>query len=140
MVGSPLSNDSTMQHVAETSDSTIVGVPHEGSSGEPPKRRKPPQPPVQRKPAMQLSTSSTDSGSSSPAAEEPMAAVVGGSVGKAGGRRRPPPPPPASANSVGSGRATPGLEEVKRQEEEDELANAQSFYIAERLRRGLRIR
>ncbi|GAC96835.1 hypothetical protein PHSY_004419 [Pseudozyma hubeiensis SY62] len=141
MVGSPLSNDSTMQHVAETSDSTIVGGPQEGSSGEPPKRRKPPQPPAQRKPAVQLSTSSTDSGSSSPATEDPATAVVvvGGSVGKAGGRRRPPPPPPASANSVGSGRATPGLEEVKR-EEEDELANAQSFYIAERLRRGLRIR
>ncbi|KAJ9477340.1 Protein LDB17 [Pseudozyma hubeiensis] len=143
-VGSPLSNDSTMHHVAETSDSTIVGVSHEGSSGEPPKRRKPPQPPAQRKPAMQLSTSSTDSGSSSPAAEDPASATVvvgGGSVGKAGGRRRPPPPPPASANSVGSGRATPALEEVKRQQqEEDELASAQSFYIAERLRRGLRIR
>ncbi|CDW97500.1 hypothetical protein [Sporisorium scitamineum] len=150
-VGSPLSSKSTMQildarvgHVADGSDSTITGVGvGTSSSGEPPKRRKPPQPPAQARRAMQLSSSeplsrsaspyAVSSTDSSPAHEDMPPGVQGGSVGRSAGRRRPPPPPPTAAAAVATSPAG-------NPEEQDELANAQSFYIAERLRRGLRIR
>ncbi|CBQ70812.1 conserved hypothetical protein [Sporisorium reilianum SRZ2] len=128
-VGSPLSSEATMQildaralHVADASDATLI------ATGEPPKRRKPPQPPAQARRALQLagaqasraaSPGASSSAESSSALEEASAA----SVGRSAGRRRPPPPPPTAAAV-----------------EDDELASAQSFYIAERLRRGLRIR
>ncbi|TKY89391.1 hypothetical protein EX895_001922 [Sporisorium graminicola] len=152
-VGSPLSSESTMQildagarHVAEGSDSTVVAV-----TGEPPKRRKPPQPPAQARRAMQL-TGLADVGSrsaspygavtsadSSPAGEDVptglSSGAQGGSGRSSGARRRPPPPPPTATTVVSTAEAGPD-----EAEGEDELASAQSFYIAERLRRGLRIR
>ncbi|SPO21469.1 related to LDB17 - protein involved in the regulation of endocytosis [Ustilago trichophora] len=156
-VGSPLSSESTMQilrsHVGEGSDSTIV---------EPVKRRKPPQPPTtasasaSARRAMQLSSSepffSHSSASSANSRAASPGAFGGGSPANedsqhfasqkgSGGRRRPPPPPPtaqhmaaANANVAAEAGAAVAVEA------EDELASAQSFYIAERLRRGLRIR
>lgn len=142
-VGSPLSTDSTMQvldavthpmHTQDSSESTIG----------PPKRRKPPQPPsiaVTRR-AMQLSSSEPHSLGVSPAGSRssspmPEEGGAGGAKGGGGIRRRPPPPPPApAASNAASQVVTPTSERG----EEDEMANAQSFYIAERLRRGLRIR
>ena len=130
------------------------------SSSEPVKRRKPPQPPTQARRAMQLSSSEPQFGSggssraaspyasagSSPAHEDggqlgsaPSSGKPGGSAGGSG-RRRPPPPPPAAAAAAAAAAASTQVEADARQDEEDELASAQSFYIAERLRRGLRIR
>lgn len=129
-IGSPLSTEiSSLQHQLEG---------HSCGNGETPKaRRKPPQPPsIAARRAMQLSSSdptfpsptssAMGSRSNSPATEDP--AGVGKSA--SGGRRRPPPPPPTAG-------ATPTSENGR---EEDEMEQAQSWYIAERLRRGLRIR
>lgn len=75
-------------------------------------------------------------------------ASVCGNSGGSGGRRRPPPPPPPPASTAASSHTHPSSSAAAADAEgegegeaiEDELANAQSFYIAERLRRGLRIR
>lgn len=105
--------------------------PHEATDSTAPKRRKPPQPPSARR--LQLSSndvySAPSSRADSPCAASPASEDAEPSVPKAGARRRPPPPPPTAAAAV-----------VPTVTADDELESAQSFYIAERLRRGLRIR
>lgn len=141
-VGSPLSSESTMQIL----DAGAKSV----TDGSTTKRRKPPQPPTAARrallgsssePLVQSRSASPYTSDGSPATEEPPS--VGGRSG-GGGRRRPPPPPPAPPNSASSALASvagvDGAAAAAAAAAEDELANAQSFYIAERLRRGLRIR
>ncbi|SPO22273.1 related to LDB17 - protein involved in the regulation of endocytosis [Ustilago trichophora] len=165
-VGSPLSSESTMQilrHVAEGSDSTVVEPVKRRKPPQPPTTA---SASVSARRAMQLSNSeplyylghnsSSNSSSGLPLVGTSRAAspcAGGGSPANedsqqlacqkgSGGRRRPPPPPP-TAQSTAPVNANGGAAEKDRQgqdEREDELANAQSFYIAERLRRGLRIR
>ncbi|EST06030.1 protein of unknown function DUF2013 [Kalmanozyma brasiliensis GHG001] len=167
-IGSPLSSESTMQildahvgHLADGSDSTVVadsnGMSTIGSvvADGAPKRRKPPQPPSQARRAMQVSSSDPSvslggsrcaspyagsSASGSPSTEDVPPGQAAGSVGKSGGRRRPPPPPPSATAPTAASTSVAGNGEMGSGEDADELANAQSWYIAERLRRGLRIR
>ena len=137
-VGSPLSSESTMQILD-------VGAKPDGDGST--RRRKPPQPPKAARRGLVGSSSEpmvqpSRSGSpyisdASPAEETPV-------VGKSGGRRRPPPPPPLPpATPLSASSATTAVVDGTAGTAgaaEEELASAQDFYIAERLRRGLRIR
>lgn len=153
-------SDSTVVGVA----ATAVGAPmvgtHSTGSGwaeQPPKRRKPPQPPTQARRAMHLSSSephlspaSSRAGSpfltaptsttGSPVTEDAAQPGVTGAARNSAARRRPPPPPPSGTANLNPHTPATTATQTDAHPDQDELANAQSFYIAERLRRGLRIR
>ncbi len=109
---------------------------HEASDSTAPKRRKPPQPPSARR--LQLSSSEVYSAPSSradsPCAASPASEDAGEPLAPKAGARRRPPPPAAAAAAAAAAAVVPTVTA------DDELETAQSFYIAERLRRGLRIR
>lgn len=112
-------------------------------------RRKPPSPPQARRVLIQSHSAELDVARSRPASAAECAHTttshVPASLGaaKAGARRRPPPPPPVASSGSGVATASTGHTRANVEHEHrrtDDMDNAQSSYIAERLGRGLRIR